>query len=99
MTRRGRTILAGLGLALIAIGLLPVGSVWWASSFAQAHGCTLHEGYANPCIVAGVDHGDRLYSAFVAGWLMLISLPLALLGLVLLAVVLLLWLFRKVRTA
>lgn len=92
-------MLAGLGLALIGIGLLPVISVWWASSFAKAHGCTLHEGNATPCIVDGVDHGDTLYTAFVAGWLMLVSLPVALLGMVLLAVLLVLWIIRTVRTA
>ena len=99
MTSRGLIILAGLGLALIGIGLLPVGSVWWASSFAKAHGCILHEGNATPCIVDGVDYGDTLYTAFVAGWLMLASLPVALLGLALLAVALVLWIIRKVRAA
>ena len=64
-------------LAVIALCLLPVYSVWWSSSFAEKHGCTLHEGFVNPCIVDGIDRGPDLYTAFVSGWFMLATLPIA----------------------
>jgi hypothetical protein len=61
-----------LGIAICAAPLL---SVIWAEAFARRHGCTLHEGFTNPCVVNGHDWGDTLYTAFVAGWLMLLTLP------------------------
>jgi len=66
-------LLGGLGLSL-----LPVYNIWWSSRFAEKHGCVLHEGFVNPCVVDGVDHGTRLANAFVSGWLMLLTLPVAL---------------------
>lgn len=61
----------------IALCLAPVGGVIWSSWFAKRHGCTLHEGFANPCIVDGTDWGETLYTAFVSGWFMLVTLPVA----------------------
>ena len=49
------------------------GSGWFASS----HGCTLHEGFVNPCVVDGTDYGETLYQLGMMGWLMLFTLPLA----------------------
>ena len=70
-------MLIALLLTGIALCLVPVVLVWRASAFAARHGCILHEGFANPCIVDGVDHGSRLYAWFVSGWFMLVTLPAA----------------------
>ncbi|MGZ9810302.1 hypothetical protein ACXN5S_07530 [Pseudoroseicyclus sp. H15] len=75
-----------IGLVLVLIGLAPIASVALASLLADRAGCELHEGYANACIIAGKDRGDMLYTMFVAGWLMLMTIPLGFIGLVLLAV-------------
>ncbi|OWU84400.1 hypothetical protein ATO6_11865 [Oceanicola sp. 22II-s10i] len=72
----------------IAICFLPLAGVIYSTSFADKHGCTLHEGFPNPCIVDGVDHGEQLYTFFVSGWFMLMTLPIALLlGLILLIMI------------
>lgn len=68
-------------LALL-ICLLPIGSVALAGWLAERHGCTLHEGFANPCMIGGSDWGETLYGMFVAGWFMLATIPI---GVVLIA--------------
>lgn len=45
----GPIVLWGLSLLLII-------------SLSKAAGCTVHEGFANPCIVFGVDLGEPLYT-------------------------------------
>jgi hypothetical protein len=77
-----RALISGL-----VICLLPLVAILWSSWFAARHGCTLHEGFANPCIVNGRDWGEMLYSAFVSGWFMLLTLPVAL-GLLLALIIL-----------
>ncbi|WP_323783386.1 hypothetical protein [Thalassovita sp.] len=66
---------------VVLIGLVicfsPGLGVLWSGWFADRHDCVLHEGFSNPCIVDGEDWGETLYSAFVLGWLMLATLPLA----------------------
>ena len=95
----GRRIAYVVLLLILLICLLPAFGVIWSSNFAAAHGCTLHEGFVNPCIVDGVDYGERLYTAFVMGWYMLLTLPVALpvavALLIMLAVDVMRWLRRK----
>ena len=81
--RRALWIFGGL---LALIGAAPVASVAIAGTLANRHGCTLHEGFPNPCIINGVDRGETLYAMAVAGWFMLVSLPLLALGLILLLI-------------
>ena len=87
----GKRLLLYPGLvAVVLIGLLPVASMFWASDFAQRHGCDLNEGNIQPCIVNGEDWGETLYSAFVSGWFALLTLPVAaaaLLAMLVLAVI------------
>lgn len=63
------------------LGLLvcfaPIGSVIAAAWIAERHGCVLHEGFVNPCVVNGKDIGETLYAMGVMGWLMLATLPIA----------------------
>ncbi|MEH7828461.1 hypothetical protein [Gemmobacter denitrificans] len=75
---------------ILILGLIlcfsPLLAVIWAVNFAARHGCDLHEGGINPCLVDGADWGETLYTAFVSGWFMLLTLPVAgILGIVLLA--------------
>lgn len=70
-------------IVIILVALGPLIGVVVAGGIASANGCTLHEGFANPCVVVGVDMGGLLYGLGVLGWLMLASIPLgamALLG-------------------
>ncbi len=84
MTRPFRTM-AILLVAILGIALAPVLSVVAASGVASGMGCRLNEADAHPCLVAGFDAGELLYSMFVLGWLALATLPLG-------AVALLIWL-------
>jgi len=61
-------------ILMIVIGIAPLASVALAGLIAELNGCALHEGFAQPCIVSGVDIGGLLYTMAVMGWLMLISL-------------------------
>jgi hypothetical protein len=63
-------------LIIVVIALLPLIGVVVAGAIAESHGCTLHEGFSNPCMVGGVDQGSTLYSFFVLGWLMLATIPI-----------------------
>ena len=85
-------------LVAIVLCFAPVAAVLWSTSFAKRHGCTLHEGYTNPCVVNGVDHAERLYGAFVSGWFMLITLPLAALFFAILILLAIFDLIRHHRT-
>ena len=63
-----------LGL-IVAFALTPVGSVIIAGVVANANGCSLDEGSPHPCVIAGHDYGQTLYTMGVLGWLMLLTLP------------------------
>lgn len=65
-------------LAILA-SLLPLASTLAASLIAQWYGCRLNEGSVNPCMIGGMDWGATLYNLFVMGWLMLLTLPIAML--------------------
>ena len=66
-----------IGYVVIAlIAGWPIASVMIAATIASWNGCTLHEGFANPCVVNGRDLGPLLYEMGVAGWFMLATLPL-----------------------
>ena len=92
MKKRTAVILFVNGLILVVIGLVciaPFLSVMVAGTIADRFGCTLHEGFVNPCVINGVDYGETLYSMGVMGWLFFLSVPLAV-GL--LAVYIVVWL-------
>ncbi|MGB3692937.1 MAG: hypothetical protein WA865_06315 [Spirulinaceae cyanobacterium] len=67
-------------LSSVLFGFLPIISVILASIIANIGDCTLHEGYTNPCEIGPFDLGETLYSMFVAGWFIFLSLPIGLLG-------------------
>lgn len=68
-------------LVLMLIGVAPMLSVLISSSIASLSGCRVHEGGPTPCYVLGMDIGEPLAIMFVAGWLMLVSWPFLIAGL------------------
>lgn len=69
----------GLLLVLIALPFVPV---LWAKALADAHGCQLHEGFPNPCVIDGVDQGEMLYGLFLSGWLGVVTGAAGIFGLI-----------------
>ena len=86
-------------LLILLVAFAPVISVAIAGAVAEAHGCTLHEGFKNPCVVNGVDRGDTLYTMFVLGWLMLATLPIGAIACLIWASVLIVHLLSRRRQA
>ena len=67
----------GVLLSLILLlAFAPVISVALAGAIAEAHGCTLNEGGAHPCVINGVDYGQTLLTMSMLGWFMLATLPI-----------------------
>ena len=66
-----------VGGGAVLLGLLPVILALGAGMVAGRLGCDLHEGWVSPCVVAGLDLGPALYTAFVSGWFALLTLPVA----------------------
>lgn len=58
---------------MIVVGIIPLASGALAGMIADLNGCGLHEGFAQTCVVLGVDIGSLLYSMVVMSWLMLVS--------------------------
>ena len=71
-----KALYAILSIAFV-LCFTPLVAVTWASSFAARHGCRLDEAGRYPCIVNGEDWGGLIGAAFLSGWAMLITLPLA----------------------
>ncbi|VEP14145.1 conserved hypothetical protein [Hyella patelloides LEGE 07179] len=67
----------------LALGFAPLISVILAEVIAHIGNCTVHEGFVNPCQIGSFELGELLATMFVAGWYMLISLPLGFIGLLL----------------
>jgi MFS family permease len=72
------------GWLLILLGIAPVLGPVISGTIANWNGCELSEAAISACEVMGFNAGPALYTLFVMGWLALVSLPLALLGIVLL---------------
>lgn len=85
-------------ILMIFIGIAPLASVFLAGFIADLNGCSLHEGFVQPCIVLGADIGGLLYNMIALGWLMLISLFFLAGGLLGLAKEGLLLIFRMITT-
>lgn len=72
----------GLAIAGVSaiIGAAPLLVAVGAGALGSALGCTVNEGGASPCLVAGVDIGDALNSLFTMGWFSILTLPFAAIG-------------------
>jgi hypothetical protein len=55
---------------------LPIGFAFAASGIASSLGCRLNEAGNNPCLLAGHDIGDTLYTMFMMFWLAILTMPL-----------------------
>lgn len=76
---RKLNVLFLLGLVLILLAAAaPLLVALGAGSYAARHGCTLHEGFVNPCVVDGEDVGQTLYTLGMMGWFALATVPLGL---------------------
>lgn len=64
------------------VAFWPIASAIWSTLFASVFDCRVDEGSVHTCVVAGIDYGEALYTAFVMAWMMLIVWPLALIVLV-----------------
>ena len=58
----------------------PLLSVVIASCVASHYGSQLDEGGPHPCVIHGVDVGGILYDMGVAGWFMILTVPIGLLA-------------------
>jgi hypothetical protein len=64
-------------LGILFLGMSPFIVTMIAGTIAEANGCTLHEGFVNPCIINGKDYGEDLYTFGMLGWLAIGTIPLA----------------------
>lgn len=91
-----RTAQIGCGLLIVLWMVLPLLSVFTAYTIGNAFNCQVDEGGVHPCVVAGQDIGEPLYTMGVLGWFMFITIPSGLVALVIFLIVLLVgWLRRK----
>ena len=87
-----------LALALIILfTVAPLLSILLSSAIAEANGCVLNEGGANPCVIGGTDWGHTLATMFVLGWLMFLTLPVGALAFVIWLIVLVVHLVTRSR--
>ena len=93
---RIRTLIVGYIVIALFAGW-PIASVAIAGTIASWNGCTLHEGFPNPCVVNGNDMGDTLYAMGVMGWFMLATIPVGLVAFVIWTIVWVLVRQRKLR--
>jgi hypothetical protein len=85
-------------LLILVLGFSPFIGVAVAGYIAESNGCTLHEGFVNPCVIDGVDRGQDLYTWFVLGWLGIGTVPLGILAAAAyIVIVLIVWLIRRNR--
>jgi hypothetical protein len=96
--RRLRGLLIGYAVIAILSGW-PIALVAIAGLIASWNHCTLHEGFANPCIVNGRDIGSTLYGMGVMGWFMLATIPLGAIAFVVWTLAWTLWTIRQRRKA
>ena len=87
-----------LGAVSILVGIAPIISVVIAGTLANMHGCVLHEGFVNPCVILGAERGELLYTMGVAGWFGLMTLPIGAIGVALSLVVAVIIFFTRRRS-
>lgn len=64
-------------IGILVLGVSPFIPVAIAGTMAERNGCTLHEGFVNPCVINGEDWGETLYSMGMMGWIGIATIPLA----------------------
>jgi hypothetical protein len=89
-------------ILILLLGISPFLSAMIAGTIAEANGCTLHEGFVNPCVINGTDWGETLYTMGVLAWFSLATIPIAIMaaGVYLVAVIIVSLILRsRKRTA
>ena len=81
--------------AICLVAGAPLISVMIAGSIASWNGCTLHEGFVNPCVINGRDIGETLYAMGVMGWFMLVTIPLGALAFIAWTLTWVWWTWRR----
>ena len=62
---------------ILLLGISPFILTMIAGTIADANGCTLHEGFVNPCIINGEDWGQTLYGLGLMGFFAIGTIPIA----------------------
>ena len=65
-------------ILILLLGASPVIVAIIAGTIADANGCTLHEGFVNPCVINGKDWGQDLYALGMLGFFAIGTIPIAL---------------------
>ena len=92
-----RTAQIGCGLIVLWM-LLPMISVLVAYTIADVWNCQVDEGGVHPCVVAGQDIGEALYTMGVMGWFFFLTFPSGLVALIVLLIVVLVARARRKQT-
>ena len=71
---------------IVLVAALPMIGVMAASWIAETNRCGLDEGSVHACLVGGEDWGELLYGLFVMGWFALVTIPLGLMAVAVLAI-------------
>jgi hypothetical protein len=94
--RIGWPIFIAIGTLIIVGAAFPLLAAFAAGTIANLNSCLLNEGSANPCVIAGTDYGDTLYSLGLMGWLAIATVPI---GIAALAVWALIFIVAGIRAA
>lgn len=89
-------IFIAIGTLIVVAAAFPLLAAFAAGTIANLNGCMLNEGSANPCVIAGADYGETLYSLGVLGWLAIATLPI---GIAALAIWALIFIVAAIRAA
>jgi hypothetical protein len=65
-------------ILILLLGASPIIVAIIAGTIAEVNGCTLHEGFVNPCVINGKDWGQDLYAMGVLGFFAIGTIPIAL---------------------
>lgn len=83
---------------IIGLALSPLIPSHGARLVAEANSCNLDVDFISSCMIGGSDWGETLDLVWSLGWLFLITVPLGLIGLGILAVVLIIQLKTNSET-
>jgi len=75
-------------IVLIVSATSPLIATFSAQGIAAVSGCALHKGYAEPCVIFGMDWGGILHVLNVAAWWSIVTLPAGVIAVLILPVIL-----------
>lgn len=92
-----RKVLYLFGFGLLFLCLLPVLLALLGLGVASVAGCAVDASTTHPCLILGADLGETLYTLTMLHWFGLITLPLAVVPLLLILLMALVDLIRYLR--